>query len=102
MAYLSNLARLIRSKNAGPFNQTLDILFEDEANYLRVKDSGMINSSVISSLYGVLEENVLIFFCDVALAIKIAFPRKVSAGDIGNTDVFGAQQHAPLLNIEIK
>ena len=38
---------------------------------------------------------------DVAYAIKITIPRLVPSGDPGDTDVYGAQQHAPLLDIEI-
>ena len=39
MEKLSKLAKLIRSKNAGPFELTIDIMFDNEANYLRVKNS---------------------------------------------------------------
>jgi len=40
MTVLARLAKLIRSKNAGPFELTFDIMFEDAATYERVKRSG--------------------------------------------------------------
>ena len=36
-----------------------------------------------------------------ARAFKATVPRVISSGDIGDTDVYGAQQHAPLLDIDI-
>ena len=38
---------------------------------------------------------------DAANAFKATLPRLVPAGDIGDTDVYGAQQHAPLLDVDI-
>ena len=34
-------------------------------------------------------------------AFKATIPRLVPSGDVGDTDVYGAQQHAPLLDVEI-
>ena len=36
-----------------------------------------------------------------ALAFKGTVPRKVSSGNVGDTDVYGAQQHAPMLDVEV-
>ena len=38
MATIADLAVLVRSKNAGPFWLTIDIMFDDEAAYRRVRD----------------------------------------------------------------
>ena len=38
---------------------------------------------------------------DQAYAIKITMKRLIDSGTIGDTDVYGAQQHAPLMNIII-
>ena len=35
MAKLGEVARLIRSKNAGPFELTFDIMFDDERSFSR-------------------------------------------------------------------
>ena len=43
MAKLGKLARLIRSKNAGPFELTFDIMFEDPESFERVRASGALS-----------------------------------------------------------
>ena len=99
--HLQDLASVIRSKNAGPRCTTLDIMFGNDADYQRVKLSGAINASVISQLYGVAVHDVKIIEYPISWALKIAIPRKVTAGDPGDRDVYGAQQHARLLKISI-
>ena len=34
-------------------------------------------------------------------AFNATIPRLVASGDVGDTDVYGAQQHAPLLDVDI-
>lgn len=101
MAKLKEMAKLIRSKNAGPFQLTFDILFDDEEKYNRVKESGVISREIISKLYHVPEENVMFFYCDNALAIKASIPRPIFQGDLMDSDMHGGQQYAPLVDIEI-
>ena len=55
MAKLKDLAYVIRSKNAGPFEVTLDILFENETIYRRVRDTGAIDAGLFARLYGIPE-----------------------------------------------
>ena len=97
---LASLARLIRSKNAGPFVLTFDIMFEDEARYRRVRDSGALTRERIAQLYGLPASQVQFFFCDHALAVKASIPRPVTQGDVGDADGHGGQQYAPLMDIE--
>ncbi len=98
---LKHLAQLIRSKNAGAFQLTFDIMFDDKAVYERVRDSKVLNKALIQTLYGTRPEDILLFTHDAARAIKITIPRPVSCGDIGDPDVFAGQQYAPLMDIEI-
>jgi hypothetical protein len=99
---LTELARVIRSKNAGPFELTFDIIFKDAESYERAKQSGVISPGLFAELYHIPVEKVLNFcFFDQAHAIKATIARSVSSGTAGDSDVFGAQQHAPLLGIEI-
>jgi len=100
MARLKELAKVIRSKNAGALQFTMDVIFEDEATYRRVRDSGVLNPRDLAPRYGVTDNEVAIIPFDVAYAIKITLPRKIRSGSPGDGDVYGAQQHAPLLDIE--
>ncbi|MBI3965646.1 MAG: DUF4387 domain-containing protein [Chloroflexi bacterium] len=101
MATLRELARICRSKNAGPFLITLDVVFESRDRYERVKRSGVLNRELFARLYDVKSEDVLFTEYDAGLAFKATLPRLVGSGDLGDTDVYGCQQHAPLLDVEV-
>ena len=101
MTALARLARLIRSKNAGPFELTFDIMFDDEKTYERVKRSGAVSREAVARRYGLTANDVKFFFCDNALAIKASIPRPVVQGDPRDSDGHGGQQYAPLMDIEI-
>ena len=99
---IRELASVIRTKNAGPFIMTADIIFDDPQRYEKVKKSGIITRDEIARLYQVPLEDVLsIHHFDEGRCIKINIRRPVTSGDIGDTDVLAMQQHAPLLLIEI-
>lgn len=100
MRTLYELAKVLRSKNSGPFELTLDILFDSIENYQLVKDSGKISVNAICDLYNLSKEEVrhLVFY-DQALGVKITILRDIPSGSMGDRDVYGAQQHAPLMNI---
>jgi hypothetical protein len=98
---LWELAKLVRAKNAGPFTLTFDILFNDADTYQQVKDSGVITRDLFARLYRVPPDDVLFFEHDRALALKASIPRPVSSGDLEDTDVFGGQQHGPLVDLDI-
>jgi hypothetical protein len=101
MATLGELARLIRSKNAGPFELTFDIMFADRAVYEHVKKSGALTREAVAQRYGLPAENVKFFVCDNALAFKASIPRPRFQGDILDSDGHGGQQYVPLMEIEI-
>jgi hypothetical protein len=99
---LSELAKVIRSKNAGPFELTFDIMFDGPEIYALVRDSGILGAELMQRLYRVDADSILsTHFFDAALSFKVTIARKVGSGTVGDTDVFGAQQHAPLLDVEI-
>lgn len=98
---LTDIASVIRSKNSGPYELTLDIIFNDYAGYEAVKKAGLINEKLICDLYGITPDKVIkIVHFEPAKAIKATIVRPLCSGDLGETDVYGAQQHAPLLSLE--
>ena len=100
-ATIADLAVLVRSKNAGPFWLTIDIMFDDPISYRRVRDSGVINRSGIARMYRRDPADIIVVNHDAALAIKISFPRPQSSGSKLDSDVYGGQQYAPLLALAI-
>lgn len=101
MAKLGELARLIRSKNAGPFELTFDIMFDDEESFQRVRDSNVLSRQLIADMYHLPLEDVQFFVVPEALAFKASIPRPRFQGDVLDSDVHGGQQYAPLIDIEI-
>ena len=101
MTKLRDLAKVIRSKNAGALLISLDVIFDGEDTYKRVLNSGVLIPRTIAPLYKVSDNEVAVIPFDVALAIKITIPRPFPAGSPGDADIYGAQQHAPLMEIEI-
>jgi hypothetical protein len=101
MALIRDVARVCKSKNAGPFELTIDVVFDDAETFNRVKATGVLCPALFARLYSVLAEHVLFTPYDAAFAFKATFPRLVPAGEFGDTDVYGCQQHAPLLDIDL-
>ncbi len=99
---LSQLAKTIRSKNAGVDKITFDIIFPDRESYERVKKSGVLNRAFVARLYGIPESRISDFVeFDPAMAIKFTIYRLKPSGSPGDTDIFGSQQYAPLLDVQI-
>ena len=101
MAKLWEVAKLIRSKNAGPFELTFDVIFKDRGTYERVRDAKLLNAEWFARTYRLTPEVVSVINYDAAIAIKITIPRPVISGDIDDTDVFGGQQYGPLVDLEV-
>ena len=67
--------------------------------YDAAKDMEQINKAVIAKLYQIPETDVLsIVYFPNAKAIKATIVRPLASGALGERDVYGAQQHAPLVN----
>lgn len=98
---LRELAAFIRSKNAGPFMLTIDIFFVNSTQCERVLNSGALAPETVADIYGLACEDVRVIHLPQADALKISFPRRLTAGDIGDRDVAGGQQFAPLLNLVV-
>lgn len=99
---LADLAKTVRSKNAGVDKITFDVIFQDRGNYLLVRDSGVLSRESIARLYRIDPARITDFVSfDPALAIKFTILRERPSGSPGDSDIFGAQQYAPLLDVEI-
>jgi len=99
---LVELAKTIRSKNAGTDKITFDIIFREKENYELVKKSNVLTRETICRLYGISEDRISDFVAfDPAYAIKFTIYRDKPSGSPGEGDVFGCQQYPPLLDLEI-
>jgi len=97
---LIDIASVIRSKNAGPGELTLDIIFKTPEAFARVVEGKLIDKALIARLYGQQEQDVIsVIAFQPAWAVKATLRRPLPSGAVGDTDIYGAQQHAPLLGL---
>lgn len=102
MVKITELAVVIRSKNAKPLELTLDIVFRDRRAFEKARRSGVLSENLVAKLYHIPKEKVLsaVWFTP-GNAFKATIARTVMAGDPTDTDIYGSQQHVPLLSIDI-
>ncbi|MBR2080404.1 MAG: DUF4387 domain-containing protein [Oscillospiraceae bacterium] len=96
---LFDLAKIIRSKNAGPLYITFDLMFDSRENMEKVVSA--LTKEQISAAYDVPVEQIDIIPYDCVDSVKITFPRRHVSGSLEDDDVYGCQQHMPLAQIEL-
>jgi len=102
MKNIRELCNLIRTKNAGPFEVGLDLIFKNKDIYQKVKKSNQIIRELIAELYCIPTNDIRVFYWfDEGNLLKITIPRK-PAGSPGENDLYGDQQHVPLLEINVE
>jgi len=98
MTKLVDVASVIRSKNSGPFEITFDIMFKERAVFEDFAAKNVMTKAVFAKLYGMAESDVLsVIAFPPSKAVKITIVRPMASGALGEKDVYGAQQHGPLL-----
>lgn len=99
---LADLAKTIRSKNAGTDKITFDIIFRERETYELVKRSGALTRESVCEVLRVNPARLTDFVeYDPAYAIKFTILRERPSGSAGDGDIFGAQQYAPFLDVEV-
>ena len=102
MVNIMQIAKIVRSKNAGPFLTTIDVFFDKRESYERVKR--YLNEDIVAKLYNIPRKDIIgIFHQDVAMGIKISIVKTggVASGDQDCTDIFGASQHVPMKTLDV-
>lgn len=98
---LRDLATVIRSKLAGPFRVTFDVIFDKPETYREVVATRAITRASVAALYGVrVEEVTSLFEVPMANAIKFTMVRRLDPV-FGPRDSHSAQQHVPLMEMRI-
>lgn len=94
---LSEVAAVIRSKNAGPFCVTIDLFFDTREDYDLARASRLLTAAGVAEAYGVAEDKVKgVHWDDRVLGAKVSVLRWSSSSDPFCTDYFGAHLHHPL------
>ena len=101
MTKLVDICNIIRSKNSGPYELTLDIIFKSKEEFNMICEKKIIKEDLICNMYRIKKEDIInIVEFNPANAIKVTIKRPIASGNLGESDVYGAQQHAPLLTVE--
>ena len=99
---LYDCARIIRSKNAGPFAVTIDIFFATPEDFARARGSALLTVPGVATAYGVTEDRVKgVYFDERILGAKVSLVRWSSSDDAFCADLFGAHLHTPLAHAEL-
>ena len=105
--FLADIAPVVRSKNAGPYEITVDILFDAPEVYELVKASGILTTEAVAKLYDLsVDEMIWCGFFDQAQAFKATFPRKrngklAASGGYMENDMHGSQQYMDLMELPL-
>jgi hypothetical protein len=100
---LSELAKTIRSKNAGTDKITFDVIFREKDTYEAVRRSKALSRDVVARTLNIDPGRITDFVeYDPALAIKFTILRDRPSGSAGDGDIFGAQQYAPFLELPVE
>ncbi|KAI8312785.1 hypothetical protein K4K59_005521 [Colletotrichum sp. SAR11_240] len=104
---LSDISRVLRSKNAGPYEITIDVIFESKSMFEAVKDSGLLSAETVAHALNVSQHDIIwMGFFDPAMAFKVTIPRfragkRAPAGSFMENDIHGSQQHLGLSTLRL-
>jgi hypothetical protein len=99
---LFDLAKTIRSKNAGVDRITFDVIFAGRAEYDLVRRSGALSREAVCRIFGITPDRITDHVAfDPSLAIKFTIKRTMPSGSPGDADIFGSQQYGPLLDVQV-
>lgn len=100
--YLGDVASVIRTKNSGPYELTMDVMFDNDIIFQQIKASGVLSADTILQLYNIPKDDLIAcLFWDQARAFKATIKRPRVSGQFGDMDMHGSQQHIPLLYLSV-
>ena len=98
--FLDELCNVLRSKNAGPFRVSIDIMFKDAASYRTIVERRLLTKEIVAQAYGIPVDDITNFETfDNVSAIKATIKRRIASGAPGDSDCYGMNQEGPLLQI---
>jgi hypothetical protein len=101
MAKIKDVAKYVKSKNAGPFWTTLEIYCENHEDYQAISSSKQLTKETVARLYDTEAEAVKMFYLENLNVIKISYPRKKPQGHKYERDMHSGQQYVLIADVEI-
>lgn len=101
MPKVREVCRHVRSKVAGPFWVTMDLMFDSDENYNRYCQSQALSAESIGAVYGIDPAMVRHYPVPTLKVLKISYPRKTSQGGVEERDLHSGQQYTYILDLEL-
>jgi hypothetical protein len=101
MPKLKDVCRHVRSKVAGPFWVTIDLMFDSQENYERYVQSPALSAESIAKIYGIDPKGVAHYPVPSLKVLKISYPRKTPQGGVEERDLHSGQQYTYILDLEL-
>lgn len=101
MPKVREVCHVVRSKVAGPFWVTMDLMFDSRDNFDRYSSSSALGREAIADLYGVGSDDVALYPVPSLNVLKISFPRQTVQGGVGERDLHSGQQYTYILDKEL-
>lgn len=98
---LRDAVEMVRSRAAGAYLLTLDLIFHDESSLQRSLRAGLFDPDRLAELYGVSPDDVTVTVYSPVNAVKVTLPRRAVGGSPDDTDLDAAQQFVPLLDLPV-
>ena len=102
MRTVGDVAAYVRSKNAGPFWVTIDVICSEAAAYEELCRSNALSPQSIAKLYGIEPGEVLVFHAPQLRVLKVSFPRTVPQGSAHDRDCHAGQYFVALLALPLE
>ncbi len=102
MRTVEDAAAYVRSKNAGPFWVTIDVICSEAAAYEELSRSTALSPESVAKLYGIDPSEVHVFHSPQLKVVKISFPRTVPQGSARDRDCHAGQYFVALLALPLE
>lgn len=101
MPKVKEVCRHVRSKVAGPFWVTIDLMFDSQENYDRYSQNEALSADSIGRIYDVEPAAVRHYPVPTLKVLKISYPRKTPQGGVEERDLHSGQQYTYILDLEL-
>ena len=101
MPKVSEVCRHVRSKVAGPFWVTMDLMFDSQQSFERYSRSKALSAESIAKIYGVDPATVKHYPVPKLKVLKISYPRRTPQGGVEERDLHSGQQYTYILDLEL-
>ncbi|MFV3075262.1 DUF4387 domain-containing protein [Niveispirillum fermenti] len=98
---LKDVCHYIRSKVAGPFWVTIDLMFDSKESFEKYSNDPALSATSIAGVYRIDPASVSHYPVPNLNVLKISYPRRGSQGGVEERDLHSGQQYVYILDLEL-